>query len=84
MEAKEPSYELFIHAIYTVYENQPTEVVFLVGGSRVFNSINKYVFIHNVPIICHTIETCVSNYYSVNNLLFIVGGGKIQSVEEIT
>ena len=73
--------ESLIHAMRTIYEDQSAEAVLLVDASNAFNSIKRNVFLHNVEVTCPSIARYVKNCYSVNYLLFIIGGEEIQSME---
>ena len=78
---QEAGYESLLHAMCTVYEDQSSEAVLLVSALNAFNSINRYVFLQNITIICPPLAKYVRNCYCASIRLFIIGGGKVQSME---
>ena len=56
----------------------------LVNASNAFISINRNAFLQNITIICPPLARYVQNCYYANTRLFIIGGGKIQSMEGAT
>ena len=41
-----------IHAMHTIFEDEKTEAVLLVGAANAFNSVNRQDFLHNICFIC--------------------------------
>ena len=37
-----------IHAMHTIFEDEKTEAVLLVGAANAFNSVNRQDFLHNI------------------------------------
>ena len=80
----EASCEAAIHTMNTIFEDEKTEAVLLVGAANAFNSVNSRVFLHNISIICPPTATYVRNCYTVPSQLFIIGGTEIPSSKGTT
>ena len=48
----EAGYELIIHSMHKIYEEDASEAILLVDASNAFNSVNRKTFLHNIGIIC--------------------------------
>ena len=80
----EASYELIIHAMRKIYEEDESEAILLVDASNAFNSVNRKTFQHNIGIICPPLAKFVQNCCNLPSRLFIIGGGEIRFTEGIT
>ena len=56
---QEAGCESIIHAMQAIYEEETCEAVLLVHASNAFDSVNRYIFLHNVAITCPAIAVYV-------------------------
>jgi len=75
--------EAAIHAMRSVFAEENTEAVLLVDASNAFNSLNRKVALHNIPILCPALATVLINTYRADVPLFI-GGKHLLSSEGTT
>ena len=73
-----------IHPMEKIFKEESTESVLLVDATNAFNSINRKVFLHNIPILCPAMSTFVTNCYTAPAQLFVIGGTEIRSNEGTT
>ena len=59
---QEAGCESIIHAMQAIYEEETCEEVLLVHASNAFDSVNRYIFLHNVVITFPAIAIYVKNY----------------------
>ena len=65
--------EAAIHAMRSVFSEESTEAVLLVDASNAFNSLNRKVALHNIPILCPALATVLINTYRADVPLYIDG-----------
>ena len=65
--------------MHNIYETEECEAVLLTDAENAFNSINRKATLHNISIICPIISNYITNSYTFNSRLFIIGGKEIRS-----
>ena len=78
---QEAGAEAAIHAMHNIYETEECEAVLLIDAENAFNSSNRKAMLHNISIICPIISNYITNSYTFNSRLFIIGGKEIRSKE---
>ena len=73
--------EAAVHALSSIFSEDDSDAILLVGTDNAFNRINRNVILHNIRIICPIIATYGIHSYSREARLFISGGEKITSTE---
>ena len=81
-EGQEAGCESIIHAMQAIYEEETFEAVRLVHASNAFDSVNRYIFLHNLAITCPAIAVYVKNCYSLHLRQFIIGWDKLDPMKE--
>ena len=66
--------EAAVHAMATIFNEDQTEAVLLIDASNAFNSINRSVMLRNMYILCPSLPLYVSNCYSKEIRLLVIGG----------
>ena len=64
--------EAAIHAMRSVFSEEGTEAVLLVDASNAFNSLNRKVALHNIPLLCPALATVLINTYRADVPLYII------------
>ena len=67
-----------------IYVTNEAETVLLVDAKRVFISLNRQVFLHNIKHIFLLIATFVRNSYSIPARLFALGNKEALSHKDTT
>ena len=80
----ESGWEVAVHAVVDLFEEDTTHGFIQVDASNAFNSINRTLFLHDVKILCPEIATYINNCYIKPSRLFITGGKEISSNERTT
>ena len=62
-------------------EAEECEAVLLINAENAFHSINRKAALHNISITCPIISNYITNSYTFNSRLFIIGGKEIRSKE---
>ena len=70
---QDASCEAAIHAMCSVFSEEGTEAVLLVDASNAFNSLNRKVALHNIPLLCPALATVLINTYRADVPLYIDG-----------
>ena len=76
--------EAAVHAMCMIFEDDDAECLLLVDATNAFNCLNRNAALHNAQIICPTIATALINTYRAEVMMFIIGGGILQSTEGTT
>ena len=76
-------YEVAVHTIDQLLQNDEVEGVLLVDASNAFNSLNRAAMLRNIQILCPSFATSVINLYRGEAELF-VGGETLLSKEGTT
>ena len=58
---QESGCEAAVHDMSKMYKKEHTEAVLLVDASKLFNSVNRKVFLHNINVVCPLISIYVQN-----------------------
>ena len=78
---QEAGAEAAIPAMHNIYETEECEAVLLIDAENAFNLINRKAMLHDISIICPIIPDYITNSYTFNSRLFIIGGKEIRSKE---
>ena len=81
---QEAGAEVAIHAMHNIYETEECEAVLLIDTENVFYSINRKAMLNNILMVCPIISNYITNSYTFNSRLFIIGGKEIRSKEGTT
>ena len=73
---QESGCEAAVHVMSKIYKEEHTEAVLLVDAANAFNSVNRKIFLHNINVVCPSINIYVQN--------FIIGGTEIKYSEGTT
>ena len=73
--------EAAVHAMEHLFEQPATEAILLVDAGNAFNSLNRAVAMHNVPVVCPPLGQIFHNTYRSPSRLFVAGGGEVLSRE---
>ena len=76
--------EAAIHAMKEIMSSDETRAALLVDASNAFDTVNRQAALHNIGVICPSMSTVLNNTYQTPVLLFVKGGGEIESSEGIT
>ena len=76
--------EAAIHAMKEIFENEDCEAVILVDATNAFNSLNRYVALHNMQYILPQFAIVLINTYRKPARLIIGDGKEILSKEGTT
>ena len=76
--------EAAIHAMREIFEDEETEGILLVDAENAFNNLNRKAALHNMPLICPSLATILSNTYQSPTRMIISGRGEITSSEGTT
>ena len=72
------------HSMHEIIVTNKTKAVLLVDAENAFNSINRWVFWHNMKHICPTLATFLLNCYIIPARLFVLGGKDLLPHESTT
>ena len=78
---QEAGIEAAVHSLSSMYNDENNDVVLLVDASNEFSSLNREVFLHNIPYICPARSVFVKNCYNSPSRPFIIGRKELKSNE---
>ena len=67
-----------------IFEDEETEGILIVDAENAFNNLNRKAALHNMPFICPSLATILSNTYQSPMRMIISGRGEIPSSEGTT
>ena len=70
---QEAGAEAAIHAMQNIYMTGECEAVLLIDAENAFNLINRKSMLHNISIIRPITSNYITNNYTFNSHLFIIG-----------
>ena len=76
--------EAAVHAMCSIFDANDTDAVLLIDASNAFNSLNRAAALHNISVLCPSIETYAINTYRRHARLFVMGGKELLSAEGTT
>ena len=73
-----------MHAMQEIFEDEKTEGILIVDAENAFNNLNRKATLHNMPFICPSLATILSNTYQSPTRMIIGSRGEISSSEGTT
>ena len=65
--------EAAVHAVQSLFQQDETEAILMVGASNAFNSLNRFSALNNIRCLCPSLATILINSYRAPTELFIDG-----------